>query len=182
MAVFICISFTKLYLINRQLSVYLGHAGRVQLNTDLTHASCISILFSYLFKILYVTMTTQLSWGWTLPQFGSPSRQDYNLPIHNLIYPPPAYRKELDTEGGHLSCASALSHLFWWLDSIQPSNYIWTTFVEPVWPLTPHITSSGACGVWVGTLGLGLFVSSVWVKLQSSATWVCFKCQPFTGA
>lgn len=49
-------------------------------------------------------------------------------------------------------------------------------------PLTPHIASSIASVVWVDGIGFGFFVSSVWVKLQSSATWVCFKCQQITSS
>lgn len=82
----------------------------------------------------------------------------------------------------HLSCGSMLSNLFWRLDTILPSDYDWTAIVTPRWPPTPHIASSIASVVWVDTLGLGFFVSSVWVKLQSSATWVRFKCQQFTSS
>lgn len=64
--------------------------------------------------------------------------------------------------------------------SIQLLPMDYTIFVRSIGSLPSHITRSVASVAWAVTWVRAPDVSSDWIKLQSSATWVCFKCQQFT--
>lgn len=103
----------------------------------------------------------------------------YNLPICNKIELLPTYRAQLESRAPFL-CQRVVSFIL--MVGPRSAQWLCSDCLCGSGLTSWLLTSLAVRAPWVGTRRSGLFVSSAWVKLQSSTTWVCSKCQQFSGS